>query len=134
MRQHLDPDEDSQPPIECALSSCFNNTECFHNYHHELAQNPASHRVFNLTLCAFVSTDYPLECDHRNCTLDIAACKHLDMASMPGCTARDIRCFPCTSSDNITEKHGFRSNLTEPITFRSNLTEHRTSRRRQELG
>ncbi|XP_075910133.1 uncharacterized protein LOC142906351 isoform X1 [Petromyzon marinus] len=69
--------------VECALSSCFNNTECFHNYHHELAQNPASHRVFNLTLCAFVSTDYPLECDHRNCTLDIAACKHLDTASMP---------------------------------------------------
>ncbi|XP_078475334.1 uncharacterized protein LOC144736636 isoform X1 [Lampetra planeri] len=63
--------------VECALSSCFNNTECFHNYDHELAQNPASHRVFNLTLCAFVSTDYPLECDHRNCTLDIAACKHL---------------------------------------------------------
>lgn len=68
--------------VECALNSCFNNTECFHNYHHELAQNPASHRVFNLTLCAFVSTDYPLECDHRNCTLDIAACKHLDTASM----------------------------------------------------
>ncbi|XP_078738268.1 uncharacterized protein LOC144951757 isoform X4 [Lampetra fluviatilis] len=63
--------------VECALSSCFNNTECFHNYDHELAQNPASHRVFNLTLCAFVSTDYPLECDHRNCTLEIAACKHL---------------------------------------------------------
>ncbi|CAM9876110.1 unnamed protein product [Lampetra planeri] len=148
--------------VECALSSCFNNTECFHNYHHELAQNPASHRVFNLTLCAFVSTDYPLECDHRNCTLDIAACKHLDTASMPA--ARDIRCFPCTSSDNITEKHGFRSNLTkhctskinltelhtsrsnltehctfrskltERSTFRSNLTEHRTSRRRLELG
>ncbi|CAM9098176.1 unnamed protein product, partial [Lampetra planeri] len=25
---------------DCALSSCFNNTECFHNYNHELAQNP----------------------------------------------------------------------------------------------
>ncbi|CAM9876516.1 unnamed protein product [Lampetra planeri] len=95
----------------------------------------ASHRVFNLTLCAFVSTDYPLECDHRNCTLDIAACKHL--------TRRACRCFPCTSSD-ITEKHGFRSNLTalhtsrsnltDHCTFRSDLTERRTSWRRLELG
>ncbi|CAM9877272.1 unnamed protein product [Lampetra planeri] len=154
--------------VECALNSCFNNTECFHNYHHELAQNP--------------------ECDHRNCTLDIAACKHLDTANMSvesagrvslhgaergpsvggahagpslfkttlaaavvqGCGERnsrsrsccssfsptdftlkaalDIRCFPCTSSDNITEKHGFRSNLTELHTSRSNLTEHCTFR------
>ncbi|CAM9782326.1 unnamed protein product [Lampetra fluviatilis] len=130
------------PQLECALSSCFNNTECFHNYNHELAQNPASHRVFNLTLCAFVSTDYPLECDHRNCTLDIAACKHLDTASMPVESAGRVslhgaergprvgrgsrRALPLI--DNITEKHGFRSNFTDHRTFRSNLTELHTSR------
>ncbi|CAM9782885.1 unnamed protein product, partial [Lampetra fluviatilis] len=137
--------------VECALSSCFNNTECFHNYHHELAQNPASHRVFNLTLCAFVSTDYPLECDHRNCTLDIAACKHLGTVSMPGTSTQAHAAWSTHKHeythtrpgaeagsepgglqqhqiDNITEKHGFSSNLTKHCTSRSNLTELHTSR------